>query len=163
MFKGLFGKGECHDPASMSIELHDIRLVNLGTALEVDLKVRNIGVTELTIHTAHLGISVAKCEFKTETSVVESTITGETRDGQIVKVLVQAPFLQQPDLTRMLKEDGVVTSYQASSIPVSISSFSIKFTRVKTTIIREELDLRDHQDWVKHVKGVHHFLAKDAA
>ncbi|BDU46889.1 hypothetical protein [Vibrio nigripulchritudo] len=162
--KSWFSKSECLDPSTMDVELNEIRLANLGTAIEVSLRVRNHGLTDLNIHSIHADISVAQMGFSTSPTPTYDVIPSECSTGQLVRFIIQAPFLLETPLVEMMNDHHNIDLMSSDSpVTVAVSALTLSISRNKQTHTIQIPDIRDHTTWQKDITGLHHYLDKKAS
>ncbi|ASA54430.1 hypothetical protein [Vibrio gazogenes] len=134
-----FRRNELKDPELIDFELADVRVVNFGTALKIDILVKNFGLTSLSISSIHPAISVADYMIDTAPIVTYTKIPPETRTGQRVSLIVPSPYLCDKKFR------------QASHI-VSVNHLTLLAHRNNESKLIE-MDYMGHTKWQREIKN----------
>ncbi|NOI75570.1 hypothetical protein F0224_07760 [Vibrio coralliilyticus] len=153
MFRKWFTKNECHDPKSMNVQLHDIKLKNHGTALAVIIRISNCGFTPLNIKGADIQLQVEGYLCESAFIPEVKTIEPENVSGDLVSFLVQTPFLTNP---RFLSDTDC-----GNSIKVQLNALDLRVSRGGCEVT-QNYDYSSNVSWQKNVLGVQHYADQAA-
>ncbi len=158
MIRSLFRWNELHNEKMMKLELERAELVNDGTAIQLSILVCNHGLTELTIKSIKPKLTIANSLYHCNSIDCYKKIAPEDHNGQLVELIVPAPFLKTAFSINKYNQALKCDLFQADAdIDSSIYSMSIHIKRGFFEKVRHmQLDRWDK--WKFKLTGLHHFV-----
>ncbi|WP_299695816.1 hypothetical protein [uncultured Vibrio sp.] len=162
MLRTLFRGAEVRDEKMMKLELEQGELVNDGTAIRLRIRVRNHGLTKLTVNHVKPRISIAGYGYHCNSIVCDTTLDSEDHNGKVIELIIPTPFLKNDFTINNINSQAQCDLFNTDNdVKACVDSLDVHITRGFSNNTFN-LYLDGHTAWLFTLKGLHYFVKKAA-